>query len=325
MARADVEFTEIRLTYWILTQDIIDFTSQRKLVLFKTPAYFPKNFPQKVIRFILIFTVALIGLLYAVQPGLASVTYLDFATNSLDDSVLIEWWTASEEDNSGFYIWRALQADGIYERISPFFTSEADEGSGAYYYYFDDTALPGIIYYYRLEAIPEEGNSEFYGPITGSVINPSITATTVRSATPTRINTGTGPSATASISTPSPTAQPFTTATATITPARTQPNTPGIPTLTGTVTPIDQETNTPTVTTTLEPLPTIQLLFPVTQTELPLAPTEISRSIPSQTPELPAKSAGTFSNRLVALGVIISLLWLCLGAFLVLMVRKLDV
>lgn len=297
-------------------------TAVRKLFLDRTPNYLYKILSGKFARLLFIGVAVTLGLLYFTQPGWAAVTYLDFTTNSLDDSVLIEWWTASEEDNEGFYIGRALQASGIYERVSPFFTSEADEGSGAYYYYFDDTALPGVLYYYRLEAIAEDGAIEYYGPITGSVVNPSVTATTVRTVTPTRTSTSLPTSINEFTSTPSPTGQNINTATTT--PARNQAGTAFTPTITGTITAVVLETNTPTVTTTLEPLPVIQLTFPATQTPPPVVPTAISRSLPTPTPEPASGAESSLSPRLVVLGMIIALLWVCLGAFLVIMVRKIE-
>ena len=98
-------------------------------------------------------SVLLVGLLLAVYAASvqAAVTLVGFNPSGQVDFILIEWETATELNNSGFYIQRSTQSTTGFEPISGFIASLSPDGvTGAQYQYEDHTASAGMIYYYRL-------------------------------------------------------------------------------------------------------------------------------------------------------------------------------
>lgn len=78
----------------------------------------------------------------------------------------IKWTTASEVDNFGFDVYRALAEDGPFERIN----TEVIEGAGttdepSSYQFVDDTIDPHKAYYYYVESISMAGVREQFTPI----------------------------------------------------------------------------------------------------------------------------------------------------------------
>jgi len=83
----------------------------------------------------------------------------------------ITWTTLSEIDNAGFNIWRSETEDGEYTPINPVII-EAVGGAtlSAEYSFTDDTAKPGVRYYYKLEDIDTRGVSTFHGPVSAMIV-----------------------------------------------------------------------------------------------------------------------------------------------------------
>ncbi|HYN89271.1 MAG TPA: hypothetical protein VER55_12100, partial [Ardenticatenaceae bacterium] len=69
-------------------------------------------------RILLLFAVLLFGATAALVH--ASVTLERFEATPGTGQILVEWETATEPNNSGFYVLRAEQEAGEYSRISPF-------------------------------------------------------------------------------------------------------------------------------------------------------------------------------------------------------------
>ena len=278
----------------------------------------------------ILFPILLFGITFSwtAERVWAAMTVEDFIISPMGSSILIEWWTGNETNNTGFYIQRSQSQTSGFQRITNFFPSEWDGIQSAYYYFFDEEVQPEVIYYYRIEAVDTQGVSSFYGPAPGSTNQMLPTFTASAGASPTQTQTPTVTLSIASI-TPSPTS-PITTSSATTTGT---PATPFIPTpspsLTGsapaqTLTPTITGTILPSVTTTLEPLPTIVLTFPATETQPPQEKSLVKA--PTQTPTpTPVSAAGSLARlpaRLVSVGVIVVIIWVCLGAFLVFMVHQ---
>jgi hypothetical protein len=257
-----------------------------------------------------------------VLPVRAAVTVEDFLISPTGSSILVEWWTADETTNTGFYIQRSGSVSGGYQRITDFIQTEWDGIQTAYYYYFDDDVVQGVTYYYRLECLDQQGNSTFIGPAPGSstqmlpTFTPSTSAVASRTPTPTGIQLGAAtPTRTATLSKGTP-ATPLTTVSPLPTDlARSQ-----------TVIPDLSATIEPEETTTLEPLPTFILTFPATATA-DLA-VKIITEIPTfvVTPEPVSESELTepVPPRLISIGLIVLVIWLCLAAFLVFIVRQFN-
>jgi len=113
----------------------------------------------------------------------AAVTLVSFDAYPGNQQVILEWETASEADMLGFYITRNNQPNGNYTRISPFIFTQGTTVSGLVYQYIDGNVINGQTYYYKLEAVDNTYNSEFFGPV--SVIPLQTTSTHTQTITQT--------------------------------------------------------------------------------------------------------------------------------------------
>jgi len=94
--------------------------------------------------------------------GVVPVELSSFDAAVDQNSVTIKWSTASEEENLGFYILRATELDGEYDRISDMIDAEGTPSVGAEYS-FTDGVSPGV-YYYRLEDVASDGTTTLHQP-----------------------------------------------------------------------------------------------------------------------------------------------------------------
>jgi hypothetical protein len=280
---------------------------------------------KNIFRFLSILGLCFTSVILSVRPVSAAIVLEVFTAVGVGDEILIQWSTASETDNVGFYIQRSGSISGSFARVSPYFPSYSEDGLGAEYFWFDDTVETDVLYYYRLEAIDRNTISQYFGPIAGSTNPNLLTATpagsrTVTSSAPTRTAT-----ATATISLTSPSGVTSPTGTGTPSEALISPSPTSAPE-DGTLTP-DQNL-TPTValseTATLEPLPTIELIFPATLTPKAevIFPTPRA-TIGIRIDQDAGEEASGLSTRTVILIVLVAALWISLGALLFILVRQL--
>jgi hypothetical protein len=300
---------------------------------------------KKFLKHIVFSLLVVITLIFSVRASLAAVTLLYFNASGLIDRVLLEWETATEINNSGFYIQRSIQQDSGFDRISGFIVSEGDPYIGSYYSYEDLMVEAGVMYYYKLEIIDAGGNST-YSDITPPVsignnstatatltstgdVSTATSTTTADTQTPTATQIKVSPtsSVTPSItSTKTPKKTSTRTLTSTPTIKRTATNTwPPTATFTPTGptrTPTSTNTSTPTPTTTLMPLPAITILFPIpTVTTTP----SITLSLTvTPTSLVEANQPSTISMRLKLLIAVVLLLWVILAGFIIFYVRRLS-
>jgi hypothetical protein len=137
--------------------------------------------------------VILLLLIYAL-PVLAAVTLTDFSVAPGEQEIFVYWETASETGNLGFYVWRSEDADTGYEKLpldSPaeqFIPSE-DQGVGALYEYMDTEVTPDVVYYYKVQDVPDDGSQGEYSEVrSASIVDdsaPTDTPTATVTATPT--------------------------------------------------------------------------------------------------------------------------------------------
>jgi len=125
-----------------------------------------------------------------VVAALAAVTITGFVVEAGDDEIYVNWETASEIDNLGFYVWRSQAATTGYVKVpldlpSEQFIPSTDEfGVGALYEFVDVQVTPGIRYYYKVQDVPASGGSTMVGPESAMIPLP---ATATPSATPTLV------------------------------------------------------------------------------------------------------------------------------------------
>jgi len=113
----------------------------------------------------------------------AAVSLVSFNAIPGNGQVVLEWETATETDMLGFYINRANSSNGNYTRVSPFIFTQGTAISGLTYQFVDSNLTNGSMYYYKLEAVDIEYNSEFFGPVSASPFLLTVTGTQTLTAT----------------------------------------------------------------------------------------------------------------------------------------------
>jgi len=97
------------------------------------------------------------------------VELVSFAATGYGSTVLVTWETASEIDTAGFHIWRSWKrnpAESDFVRITgQLIPASGSPSSGATYFYYDLSVVPGHPYCYRLEDISFSGGSTFHDSV----------------------------------------------------------------------------------------------------------------------------------------------------------------
>jgi hypothetical protein len=285
-----------------------------------------------------------------INPARAAIEITSFTAEWDGDEVRVDWETASELDIAGFYLQRAEALTGSFGRITTFIPAEGDPFSGFYYLYFDDDVTSGRDYWYLLEIVDTDQESESYGPVAAlsSTLTPSPTNQGGTTQTPqptqslaptntqpittqpvvptaTRTPAQSAPTATRGAGTayPAPStatpgaAQPLTTQ-QTVQPLATLPST------TLTIVPTDVLTTSVSLTgtATLIPLPDITLTFPPGGIQIQ------ERGTTTPTQAVARASSGSTSPWNPTGGVLlistIVLIWLLLGAWFYLAFRRIE-
>jgi hypothetical protein len=103
-------------------------------------------------------------------PAPTAVKLVRFEAEPESAEIHVEWETASEIDNLGFNLYRAGAESGPWVRLNDAIIPSKAPGAvgGAVYAWLDDGVVPGVTYYYRLEAIDVYGTSTFHGPISAT-------------------------------------------------------------------------------------------------------------------------------------------------------------
>ncbi len=284
------------------------------------------------------------------MPGMdhavhASVELLYFIGTPGNGTVELEWETATEIDNAGFYVSRTTYAGGNFVQIGEFIPAKGDSITGAYYSYIDNNVDNGDTYFYRLESWSTSNVVEYSEPISvtpGSPVN-TATATVPQSPTATQsLTPQTSPSSTQTLAssetlTITPTNQdtdntrtPTATSTRASIPAPTiTPAPTTTPIMELTPTPILVSTPTPTEaapvlpTTTLIPLPTIIVVVPQTKTVEPTV-TQTSSPTPTQEPNTLDTIVKTGFKVLGIVGLlcVVGILWLLIVIWFILLINR---
>ena len=96
------------------------------------------------------------------RVGLVLPVELSSFRPTLEDGVVtVRWTTESELDNAGFNIYRSETRDGEYKQVN----TELIEGAGttgerSVYSWVDQTAKPGVVYYYQIEDVSFAGDRQ---------------------------------------------------------------------------------------------------------------------------------------------------------------------
>ncbi len=96
-----------------------------------------------------------------------AVDLLSFTASAKGKSVVLSWETASETDNLGFNLYRAMAVDGERTQINAELipASRPGSSSGAVYEYTDKDVIKGETYFYWLEDVDLSGATTLHGPV----------------------------------------------------------------------------------------------------------------------------------------------------------------
>ena len=101
---------------------------------------------------------------------LVPVELTSLQANAGDGVVTLNWTTASETENLGFHVYRSLQSDGQYQRISEEIISGAGNSAETHNYSFIDADVEsGRSYFYKIADVDFDGNMTFHGPVSVAV------------------------------------------------------------------------------------------------------------------------------------------------------------
>jgi len=127
-----------------------------------------------------------------VVAGQSAVTLLRFTATGRVNNILVEWETATEFDNAGFFVWTSDSENGTYNPISDFIEAQGDGVTGAVYGFVDADVELGVTKYYKLEAVALDQTSEFFGPESAApvLLTPTLTSTATATSTVTQANGG---------------------------------------------------------------------------------------------------------------------------------------
>ena len=97
-----------------------------------------------------------------------AVELLYFSAIALESTVKLEWATAAEIDNYGFNLYRAESQDGerlqLNESLIPSLVAPGTP-YGSEYSFIDESAVPGVLYYYWLEDVDLNLRTGLHGPV----------------------------------------------------------------------------------------------------------------------------------------------------------------
>lgn len=268
-----------------------------------------KNLTKIKLFTIILITGILLFQFVAMVRGAVTLVY--FNANAGNQQVTLKWETASEVDMLGFYVRRSTQQNSGYIRISDFIFTEGSAVSGLVYEYIDTNLTNGQPYYYELEAVDNDYESEFFGPVLVTVGTPATPNTTSQTNTITSTSQGTAITQTITFTnTLSPTINLSITATS----SRTATS------------PFSFITNTPTPSST--PTSRVSATLPtMTETETPeFTRTFEIKGIPSITPSMTAtievESQTPFRSGLIGFVISFVLGSILLLAFIIIQRKK---
>jgi hypothetical protein len=105
-----------------------------------------------------------------------SVNLVSFTATATDDSILLDWVTASETDCAGFNVLRSpTGGDDFIQINTALIPSQGNGTSGVSYEFEDEDVAPGRTYYYKLEDVDYDGTTKLHGLASAAVALIDIT------------------------------------------------------------------------------------------------------------------------------------------------------
>ena len=96
----------------------------------------------------------------------SEVVLSKFRSVPTDSGIIVEWTTASERTNAGFYVLRSRNRKSGFVRVSPgLLVGAGTTSEGNTYTWQDTTAEANVLYYYRLEGVSLGGERRALGTV----------------------------------------------------------------------------------------------------------------------------------------------------------------
>jgi hypothetical protein len=122
---------------------------------------------------------------FATAP--TAVKLESFTAAAGDASVRLEWQTGSELDNLGFNLYRALDEDGPWRRLTAsLIPGLGSSPLGKAYAYLDAGLTNGTRYYYRLEDVDASSKATSHGPVSAVPVAGAASSTGEPASAPSR-------------------------------------------------------------------------------------------------------------------------------------------
>jgi hypothetical protein len=101
-------------------------------------------------------------------PGPTSIGVLSFTASASTEGIHLHWVTTSQHQTTGFNVYRSECGCALGDQLNDKMISPGPPTMGEptlSYVFPDETAIPGVTYYYTLEDIEEPDRSVMHGPI----------------------------------------------------------------------------------------------------------------------------------------------------------------
>ena len=113
---------------------------------------------------------------FSLNDNPTPVELTKFQARAGEGMITLDWQTASELNNKGFELERAMEADLLnFEKIAWIDSQDGNAQSFQNYTYPDRDVRPGILYYYRLKQIDFDGQFSYSPTVSASLENSSTT------------------------------------------------------------------------------------------------------------------------------------------------------
>ncbi|RME02206.1 MAG: T9SS C-terminal target domain-containing protein [Calditrichaeota bacterium] len=101
---------------------------------------------------------------------LIPVELSSFSAQASEGQVKLHWETASETENLGFHVYRSMQAEAEYQKITEkIIPGHGNTAEAHSYEFMDKNVEMGKTYYYKLADIDYNGELTFHGPVSVTV------------------------------------------------------------------------------------------------------------------------------------------------------------
>jgi len=91
--------------------------------------------------------------------GTLPVNYRSFTASANNNHIALNWITANELNNKGYYLQRSI--DGVNYTNITIVNGKGNSGTDNSYYHYDYTAQPNVLYYYRLQQVDLDGRISY--------------------------------------------------------------------------------------------------------------------------------------------------------------------